>query len=302
MATKKNKTLYNMEVPPPPEVWPHIAARLLEAYHAEDVPVAQKMYDMEFAPPAGAWENIAATLPQQQPAKAPVKVIAFARMMTAAAAMVLITLAAWYFLNNSSQKNHTAVATTKQSAANPGAATAAQPGEVAAGNTKSSLHRAAGTATGEGNPIASRYTNRGRYTYDDQPEGPSGETRSSYSVLHKAGITARRLRNANGQLVTNYDDASNDNCYMDITSPNGEQTRTSYKFMQILNALNSDDDAPGDYFDFMLQDNSVWKARIREWKNKLLNQTSFIPTGGFSDILELRDMLQQQDNQTPDNQ
>jgi hypothetical protein len=42
----------------------------------------------------------------------------------------------------------------------------------------------------------------------------------------------------------------------------------------------------------MMQENSLWKIRFSEWKEKFMNQASYIPTAtSFTDILELKDLL-----------
>lgn len=145
MATKIKHILNNLEVQPPPGVWPEIAARLNAEFDAEDAPVAQKMFELSVMPPAGLWSNIAAELNpsretdevlvanklndisvappatvwekiaaylsvQQPAAKKEGRVIALhtsRKAIIAAAAMVLLTVGAWYFLDKTNNTTDT---------------------------------------------------------------------------------------------------------------------------------------------------------------------------------------------------
>src|ERR1041385_6653740 len=146
MATNIKHTLYNLEVTPPPGVWPDIAARLGTEFDANETPVAQKMFDLSVTPPPGmwtdiasqlntelkadeapvakklfdlsvtppaaVWKKIAAQLFQQQPVKKEGKLITLHswKAITAAAAMVLLTVGAWYFLDKTNSVDNTTVA------------------------------------------------------------------------------------------------------------------------------------------------------------------------------------------------
>lgn len=314
MATNIQHTLLHLEVQPPPGVWPEIAVRLNTEFDAEEVPVAQKMYDLEVAPPATAWNNIAAALPQQQPVQQPAKVIAFPfrRAIAAAAAVVLITLSAWYFLNNSSSnKSNEAVATQNftnsstenntipQQPATPPAIENIEPPTV------EQAPKSTGTALSSLVPgrMVNRYAGRAAsqpayYASDYQPiatsyAGVNDVQAVTFTNSDLPTVEAPLIRDKNGQIILDKKlITSPDDCYITITGPNGEQTRISSKFVHIISSLN-DDVEPQDYFDFMTQENSLWKMRFREWKNKLLNQ-SYIPTAtNFTDILELKDLLQE---------
>ena len=306
--------LHHLEVQPPPGVWPEIAARLNTEFDADEVPVAQKMYDLEVTPPAAAWSNIAAALPQQQPFQQPAKVIAFPvrRAIAAAAALVLITLSAWYFLNNtSSNKSNEVVA--KQTSANPSTENNTTPQQPAVPSvtenneppTVEPTPKSTGTALSSLIPgkMMNRYANRAvsqpaYYISDYQPiatsyAGVNDVQAVNFTNSDLPSVEGPLIRDANGQIILDKKlITSPDDCYITITGPNGEQTRISSKFLHIISSLN-DDVEPQDYFDFMMQENSLWKMRFREWKNKLLNQ-SYIPSAtSFTDILELKDLLQE---------
>ncbi|HEX6430444.1 MAG TPA: hypothetical protein VF008_22285 [Niastella sp.] len=307
MATNIKNTLFNLEVPPPPEAWPYIAARLNTEFDADEIPVAQKMYDLSVTPPVAAWEKIAAHLPQQQIAKKEGKLISLSvRKTIAAAAMVLLTLSAWYILdktNNNEDLNvagkATSPSTVKSSTVPSTPAADTEIGEVPV-ESMENKPLAALSAVDAG-LINARFVNRNRAlrtsSYYYQPiatsyAGLDDDKAVEFTDANSPTVEAPLIRDANGQVILDKKlITSPDDCYITITSPNGEQTRISSKFLHIISTLN-DDVEPQDYFDFMMQENSLWKIRFSEWKEKFMTQASLIPTAtSFTDILELKDLL-----------
>lgn len=314
MASNIQHTLYELEVTPPPGVWPEIAARLNNEFDADEVPVAQKMYALEVPPPSSAWENIVAALPQPEPVKTEGKLItpAFRRVTAAVAAIVLLTAGAWYFLNYSGGNTGNAVA-AKQSFNKkpvPNNTTAAEPIELTAPKTgEQPTAKVAQKSTSSAQPRLLTKSERGSYAHrrrsqpvyyyaaDYQPvatdyAGIDEVQAVNFTSSTSPNVEAPLIRDANGQIILDKKlITSPDDCYITITGPNGQQTRISSKFVHIISSLNADLE-PQDYFDFMMHENSLWKVRFHEWKNKMLNQSSFIPTAtNFTDILELKDLL-----------
>lgn len=310
MATNIKHTLFNLEVPPPPEAWPYIAARLNTEFDAEEIPVAQKMYDLSVAPPAAAWEKIAAHLPQQQIAKKEGTLISLSvRKTIAAAAMVLLTLGAWYILDKANNNDEVNVAgkTTTPSTVNKSAtahsSTPAADMEIGEQPVEPIDHKTAlaSLSAADASLINARFANRNRAlrtsSYFYQPiatsyAGLDDDKAVEFTDANSPTVEAPLIRDANGQVILDKNlITSPDDCYINITSPNGEQTRISSKFLHIISTLNADVE-PQDYFDFMMQENSLWKMRFSEWKEKFMNQASLIPTAtSFTDILELKDLL-----------
>lgn len=302
--------MYNLTIPPPAEVWPEIAARLNAEFNAEEVSAAEKMYNLIVPPPAAVWENIEAAL-EQQPAKQEARVLHMPvlRAVSAAAAMILVTMAAWYFLNNTTDHSTANAKVVKQNAAT-----------ATAGNNTRVQNETPPASIESDEPMADKFDDQSIASADAPTAGiadrytsrPAGHRIAWYSdykpiATSYAGVDdvqpipltnadeptveAPLIRDANGKVILDKKlITSPDNCYINITGPNGDQTRISSKFLHIISSLN-DDDAPQDYFDFMLQENSLWKLRFSEWKNKFLNQ-QIIPTATNFDILELKDILQ----------
>jgi len=305
-ATQK---MYNFAVPPPAAVWPEIADRLNAESNAKEVSAAQTMYNLEVPPPAAAWQHIEAAL-EQQPAKHEARVLHMPvlKAVSAAAAMILVTMAAWYFLNNTTDHSIANAKVVKQKAATATAGSNAgaqkqtpsasfEPEEPMADKFDGKSIASSAAVSG----ISDRYTSR--------PEGHRIAWYSDYKPIatsyagvddvqtvpltntDEPTVEAPLIRDASGKVILDKKlITSPDNCYINVTGPNGDQTRISSKFLHIISSLNADD-TPDDYFDFMLQENSLWKLRFSEWKNKFLNQ-QIIPMATNFDILELKDILQ----------
>jgi hypothetical protein len=344
MATNIKHILNNLEVQPPPGVWPDIAARLNAEFDAEETPVAQKLFDLSVTPPPNMWPHIAAHLnteleadeiqagkklqelsvappidawdkiaAQLQPAgKKEGKLITLhsRRAIVAAAAMVLLTVGAWYFLDKTNSTEAPAVASksAKSSSINNRSTAQARTrandleiGERPAVSPLSQKSIAALTGATDAAMISNHYaSHRGsRRTafYDYQPiatsySGTDDMQAVDFTNANSPEVEAPLIRDAKGQVILDKKlVTSPDDCYINVTSPNGEQTRISSKFLHIISTLNQDVE-PQDYFDFMMQENSLWKIRFSEWKEKFMNQASYIPTAtSFTDILELKDLL-----------
>ncbi|MBO9201352.1 MULTISPECIES: hypothetical protein [Niastella] len=345
MAMIIKHILNNLEVQPPPGVWPEIAARLNAEFDAGETPVVQKMFDLSVTPPAGMWSNIASELDserktdeilagkkmnqlsvappatvwekiaaylsaEQHAAKKEGRVIALhssRKAIIAAAAMVLLTVGAWYLLDRANTSDRPEVAGKSANPATNKRSTS--PGRTRASDMEigeRSVDRvtpkpiAALTASTDANMINNRFANRHgarRTAYDYQPiatsyAGTDEMPAVNFTNANSPDVEAPLIRDAKGQVILDKKlVTSPDNCYINVTSPNGEQTRISSKFLHIISTLNQEAE-PQDYFDFMMQENSLWKVRFSEWKEKFMNQASFVPTANsFTDILELKDLL-----------
>jgi hypothetical protein len=229
------------------------------------------------------------------------------RKTIAAAAMVLLTLGAWYILDKANNNDEVNVAgktktpsTVKKSSTIPG--TPAADTEIGEQPVESMDHKAlASLSAADASLINARFANRNRAmrtsSYFYQPiatsyAGLDEDKAVEFTDANAPTVEAPLIRDANGQVILDKNlITSPDDCYITITSPNGEQTRISSKFLHIISTLN-DDVEPQDYFDFMMQENSLWKIRFSEWKEKFMTQASLIPTAtSFTDILELKDLL-----------
>jgi hypothetical protein len=337
MATTIKNILNNLEVQPPPGVWPNLAARLNAEFDAVETPVAQKMFDMAVTPPAGlwstiaaelspsretdevlaantlhglsvtppvtVWEKIAAYLMAEQPAAQKegrvIHLHSSRKAIIAAAAMVLLTVGAWYFLDKANNTADAPEVASKATTAPSNSKRSTAPGRTRADDTEIGEQSTQKQIAALSTPTdASRYNRHGaRRTafYDYQPIATSyadDVQAVNFTNANSPDVEAPLIRDAKGQVILDKKlVTSPDNCYINVTSPNGEQTRISSKFLHIISTLNQEAE-PQDYFDFMMQENSLWKVRFSEWKEKFMNQASFVPTANsFTDILELKDLL-----------
>ena len=103
-------------------------------------------------------------------------------------------------------------------------------------------------------------------------------------------VTAPPIYDDNGNIImdVNLVSAPDEN-YIIVTSPNGEQTKISRKFLKMLCMMNGGID-----YNYMNAENYQWKMRFEEWRSKLLQQASYIPTANnFLDIVDLKELLQE---------
>jgi hypothetical protein len=113
------------------------------------------------------------------------------------------------------------------------------------------------------------------------------------STMKSPAVSGPLLRDLNGKVILDRNLVASDNNYIIVTGPNGEQTRISARFFHMLSSMNGDPE-PTEYFDMMIRENTLWKSRFREWRNQLMKQASFMPSGtNFLDILELKDIIQE---------
>jgi len=343
MATNIKHTLFNLEVSPPPGVWPDIESRLEAEFDATEVPIAQKMFDLSVTapsglftdiaaqlntavkadeisvgkkmyellvtPPVSVWKKIAAQLPQQ-PAKKEGKPVSLHswKAIVAAAAMVLLTIGAWYILDKNNAADTASVtpgskpsstANSRSSAQAKVRSTDIEIGERLVEREQLSQKPLAALTDVDNNVINRKYGNRHGARraawFDYQPIATSysgmDDVDVDFTKENNPTVEAPLIRDANGQVILDKKLISPDDCYITVTSPNGEQTRISSKFLHIISTINQDLE-PQDEFDLMTRESSLWKLRFSEWREKFLNQASFVPTAtSFTDILELRDLL-----------
>jgi hypothetical protein len=305
MSPNTPHILQNLEVPPPPGTWDTISTRLDAEYDVAETKIAYKLYDTEIAPPAAAWEHIALALTVTESNIAtPAKVVRFPfyKAAIAAALLAVVSYLTWSFLGNSNnsvpQKDivqsttpaNTGVDNTNDIPVQPSIPVidASITGRKRA--VISIARRAGTTPVAEASYIAS----------NELPEEEPADIRytgvndmRAIAVTSRRGINAPLIRDASGKVVMDQGlITGGKEDYIVITCPNGEQTRISAKFLPMLNYMNGDAD-PAEYFDAIIRDNYLWKSRFREWRTKLLQQGSFIPTASnFFDIMELKDLLE----------
>lgn len=301
MSANFNHKVFNFEIVPPPEIWSKVAEQLDEEFKTDEIHLSQKMHDYEINPPASVFENLLFAINKdlrddstkdikdespQKVFKLPVK-----RLVIAAAAIGIIAVTLFYLAKpdlSSESTNPTAEVTVPSSdsitsrpstAGNVNDATA-QPNQenVALVNPDKRVDK---------KPIFSstRITRNVRNTrYASLASLLQTNSRRSISVF------APPICDGDGNIIMDEDLVSApDENYIIVTSPNGEQTKMSRKFLKVLTIMNG-----GSQNVFFNTESFLFRARVEEWRSKLLQQASYIPTANnFLDIVDLKEMLQE---------
>lgn len=286
----QNKILH-FNIPPPTEVWEKIADQLEEEFKAEDIAFSQKMEDFEIVPPAFILGNVLNEVNADPAPRKTARVFILSRRQIAITAVTigLIALALLYFLNpelSPTQKTSTADVlpaipgsapspSTENKAVNPGAI--ARSGDEAGPLSNVPDRKLAQSATrNRRNTEGLKYVQANRIF-------PA-------NAISPISVTAPPIYDENGNIIMDESLVSApDENYVIVTSPNGEQTKISRKFIKMLCMMNGGID-----YNYMNAENYLWKLRFEEWRSKLLEQASYIPTANnFLDIMDLKELLQE---------
>ncbi|WP_276481246.1 anti-sigma factor [Paraflavitalea pollutisoli] len=307
MSANNKHILHDYETPPPAGVWDTISARLDTEYDAREGRITDKLYAWEATPPPAVWQQIHLALEVNEAARetaqssaAPAKVIRLPFRQIAVAAIVLIVagLVTWSFLNQEQ-------ATTAQGGPQIPAAVADTD------NTKVQPSLPAVDASIAIRPrqridVARRVSSDARlipgYSAAVIEEDPFNDIQyaavkdmRAQTTTHRTGIKAPLIKDANGNIILDKNlIISRDKNYIIITCPNGEQTRISAKFLPVLTDLNAAAD-PTEYFDAVIRESSIWKGKFTQWRYKLMQEASFMPTAtNFLDIIALKELIEEQ--------
>lgn len=225
------------------------------------------------------------------------------RRVAAAAAILLLAVAAWFALHDNRSAttpgNHMTV--LPQPGQNktivPQNNDVAPQDDFVTVQKRSSSQKSAPVAMRQEKKIISHSNNLPEVNPELLADNlPHAGLQRIHPVISKEApnVAARPIRDSKGNIVLDKELIfTPDNNYIVVTGPNGEQTRISSKFLPMLSSLNGSTEGQ-DYFTFFLNENSIWKLRFDQWRNKMLSQPSFIPTAtNLVDLLELKDILQE---------
>lgn len=300
MASDLTYKLSQWQVTPPPGVWKQLRTRLDEEYDVNEVHLAMKLEDAGVMPPSSVWDNIRSEL-QGTSVGRPARVIAlpYRRIAVAAAFIGMLGFAAWYFMmfngsDTPSPSVTAAVSTTiipkKNNPSVPPKADVTDKQVIApSNNTKL-------------NPVNSQVITRPVPARRDpstrRPTSGKQLASPAYALSpvlpdRQINIDAPPIRDEHGNIVMNFQllKSPEDDRYIIVTSPNGQQTRISEKFLNVLQYLHAHDE---DYIGPDIYQRHFWKERINEWKNKLIHSAGFFPSNNnFLGIMDLKEMVQQ---------
>ena len=99
---------------------------------------------------------------------------------------------------------------------------------------------------------------------------------------------------ADGLAIRDMDVITSSN-YITVMGPNGQLTRISTKFANMIRYLDGSDAASSthEYLDSVLAESDTWKKRFQEWRNRI-SQSPFIPSSAnFLDIISFKELIQE---------
>ena len=280
-----------LDIPPPPEVWNKVAKQLDEEYDSGEVHLAQKLYDFEMSPPAFLLDKVmnetgADTVPAR---KAKIFTLPSKRVAIAVLIVGLVAVTLFYFVQpGSSPDTQESAATILPSLPRPQPGSSTLPGrnDIDPPNSMREVQQSALDVPDERKP-ASRGSN-------DPGDSRNVKYASlgpvSANTISPISVSAPPIYDGNGNIIMDEDLVSApDENYIIVTSPNGEQTKISRKFLKMLCVMNGGTD---DYY--INAENFEWKIRFEEWRSKLLQQGSYIPTANnFLGIMDFKELLQE---------
>lgn len=251
------------------------------------------MYDYEITPPPFLLDGVLSALNTEQVAP-PTKVfvLPFRRIAIAAVTIGLIALTVIYFLRSESSSTSKNVA-VKLTPSLPGANAVSPPATDKTDNKRTNPNISnTSDVSLSSDPIKKLVhsnfskSQNGRNVKHSNLKNPV----LAANAISPISVTAPPIYDDNGIIIMdeNLVSAPDEN-YIIVTSPSGEQTKISRKFLKMLSVLNGGSDN-----NYMDAENFHWKMRFEEWRSKLLQQASYIPTANnFLDIMDLKEMLQE---------
>lgn len=298
MDERLRNKLNQYEVAPPPGNWDAILTRLEDEPGIADIKLSERLFNLEVDPPSIVWENISVQLDEESRETPVVPMFPWKRVAVAASLIGIAGLALFLFFSNSSRvvpagpatvstttpvivpdqvipdesKEETSPAPVILADNNP-APPKRQPLRSRISKTVSSRSAAVVESSTAPEPVYQQLT-------------PS-EPIESADLTMPIAVSAPPITDASGKLISdNTLLFANGSRYIIVTSPNGEQTRISSKFFELLDKLYSTSSSPA---------NTEWKNRFEEWRNKFLEENGFVPAAGnYMDLLELKEMLLEQ--------
>lgn len=311
MDERLRNKLNQYEVTPPPGNWEAILTRLEDEPGSADIKLSERLFNFEVVPPSIVWDNIAGQLQEEVDAAPVVPMFPWKRVAVAASIIGIAGLALFLYFSNSNKvvpagpaivstttpvivpKNNDLQNNDQQNNDLPRAEVKQDP------EPQQTLIADNNISRPKRQPLQSRISKT-----VSEPSGPVEESSSvpetqylqltpsepieSSDLSQPIAVSAPPIKDASGKLIIDntllFADGPR---YITVTSPNGEQTRISSKFFELLDKLYNTSSSGSA--------NAEWKNRFEEWRNKFLEENGFVPAAGnYMDILELKEMLLEQ--------
>ncbi len=283
VATKIN----NFEAAPPHAAWEFIVARLDDDKQYEGV--STKMNNFDTPPPRQIWNNIAATLKESKEVITPVTNIRRLVYRIAAAAILIgLFIGGWMIINKNAVKIEVAKTNITSTPFPP--AIKEENKVTATDNFNNHKEVAAAQHQSVQNNIKTRYP---LSSFSDNKDHVLKYAIVSGLPAYQENpivISSSPILDKDGAVIRDMDVLTTSN-YLNITGPNGQSTRISSKFANVIRYLNGSHEDTEEYLDRVIKESDTWKRRFQEWRNKI-SQSPFIPSSvNFLDIIEFKDLI-----------
>jgi hypothetical protein len=330
MSEQLRHKMIDLEVAPPPASWESIAARLDDdkQYHvlaakmtnAEAIPpsaawesiasrlqddkqytlVSAKMNDFEATPPPQIWNNVLNALEETKTSEVPVINMRRTIYRIAAAAIFIgFFIGGWMLIN----KNTAAIEVAKNTTTPAVPVPQAIPGKnnpenkVTGNNTPANQKEDVSVTEKNYLPQPVIKSNHSFLPADDYTENPARYAMVSIPDegrnLSAPSIIAPPILDKNGDPIIDIDVLTTNSNYLVVAGPNGQLTRISSKFANVIRYFNGGSEDTEEYLDRVIKESATWKKRFKEWRNKI-SQSSYIPSSvNFLDIVEFKDLIQE---------
>jgi hypothetical protein len=267
-------------ITPPSGNWQAIAERL--NIPAEHTQLADKLYPHHVTPPADSWNKVAAALENNTTQTPVVKLkTAWYKYAVAAALIGIIATSVLLFTNTNSSnpKNNVAVIST------PATANPVKP------NNSNRIPAA--------NLLANKTQTPAVYVYNKQAGEAEDISYATVAAIHSIAenpiiINSPLIRDETGAVIRDIEAITMHGNYLMVTGPNGQPTRISSKFSNILGYLTGGEEDTEEGIDRIMKESSLWKKRFQQWRKKI-SQSQFSPSGGnFLDIEAFKELIKEE--------
>jgi hypothetical protein len=281
MSEQLKYRMQQHEEAPPAGVWEAIHTRLDDDINYSTV--ATKMTAFETTPPANAWDGIVSAL-DGQAGTGNTDVVPFRRRnkvyrLAAAAVIIGIAITGWWMMNRNNGKQPNIIQGNDVAAANilpSGSDDTMSNGKEGGAQPDSPT---------EGMAFSSARASSRRLASNDRTlKYATAVNYPSYNNEYPIIINSTPVREEASTVVREHDIQTMNGDYLIISAPNGDRTKISAKFANVIRYLNDDETS---------DEGEAWKKRFQEWRRKIM-QSAFIPSSGnFLDIADLKELLEE---------
>jgi hypothetical protein len=304
-----HQKINNFQVAPPAPLWESILDRLDddEKYST----LSKKFNSYEVAPPAGLWDHISDELNRNASPVADIPDVKvrtigrgkkWYRILAAAVVAAVLLGGAWYNLYQEKQSG-IEIAKENNPTTTPTVIPADQNGDT--GRIKKQPEAIAiPPASSDENKrpvLAEKISPAPAQNSKKQENNGAEDYIIAYSKVNRPVsyleqpviIKGPVLRDENGMPYMDINLLSNNGNYLLIAGPNGQMTRISAKFANVIQFINGSDDQVEENLDRILRESGAWKERFQQWRDKI-KKSGYLPApGNFLDILEFKELIEE---------